>query len=95
MIVPLTLNDSGVRDITRVLRVSVNSVLKVILEEAARAPEPELPARLADSFHFEYLCKAAVAMSDHESPNPLEDGLTHFAYALRISVCFLSHSCST
>ena len=48
LIVPMTLNGSGIRDITRVLRVSINTVLKVIREQAARTPEPELPARLAD-----------------------------------------------
>ena len=44
----MTLNGSGVRDITRVLRVSINTVLKVIREQASVTPEPELPARLAD-----------------------------------------------
>jgi insertion element IS1 protein InsB len=44
----MTLNGSGVRDITRVLRISLNTVLKVIREQAARTPELELPARLAD-----------------------------------------------
>jgi insertion element IS1 protein InsB len=44
----MTLNGSGVRDITRVLSVSINTVLKVIREQASLTPEPELPARLAD-----------------------------------------------
>src|SRR4051812_12879210 len=48
LIVPMTLNGSGVRDITRVLRVCINTVLKVIREQASRAPEPALPPRLAD-----------------------------------------------
>ncbi|MCA1633656.1 MAG: IS1 family transposase, partial [Acidobacteria bacterium] len=48
LIVPMTLNGSGVRDITRVLSVSINTVLKVIREQASLTPEPELPARLAD-----------------------------------------------
>ena len=44
----MTLNGSGIRDITRVLQVSINTVLKVIREQAAQTPEPELPQRLAD-----------------------------------------------
>ena len=48
LIVPMTLNGSGIRDITRVLNVSINTVLKVIREQAAQTPEPELPQRLAD-----------------------------------------------
>ncbi len=44
----MTLNGSGVRDIARVLRISINTVLKVIRERAAETPEPRLPARLAD-----------------------------------------------
>ena len=44
----MTLNGSGVRDITRVLKVCINTVLKVIREQASLTPEPELPARLAD-----------------------------------------------
>ena len=48
LIIPMTLNGSGIRDITRVLRVSINTVLKIIREQASRTPEPEVPARLAD-----------------------------------------------
>ncbi len=48
LIVPMTLNGSGIRDITRVLRVSINTVLKVIRATAARTPEPSSPPRLAD-----------------------------------------------
>ena len=48
LIVPLTLNGSGIRDITRVLHVSINTVLKVIRAEAAQTPEPHPPLRLAD-----------------------------------------------
>jgi insertion element IS1 protein InsB len=44
----MTLNGSGIRDITRVLSVSINTVLKVIREQASRTPEPELPTCLAD-----------------------------------------------
>ena len=48
LIVPMTLNGSGVRDITRVLKICINTVLKVIREQASLTPEPELPARVAD-----------------------------------------------
>jgi insertion element IS1 protein InsB len=44
----MTLNGSGIRDITRVLHVCINTVLKVIREHAARTHEPELPSHLAD-----------------------------------------------
>jgi hypothetical protein len=44
----MTLNGSGIRDITRVLSVCINTVLKVIREQAALTPEPELPTRVAD-----------------------------------------------
>jgi hypothetical protein len=44
----MTLNGSGIRDITRVLKVCINTVLKVIGEQAAKTPEPEPPIRLAD-----------------------------------------------
>ena len=45
---PMTLNGSGIRDITRVLRVSINTVLKVIRTTAAKTPEPHPPPRMAD-----------------------------------------------
>jgi IS1 family transposase/transposase-like protein len=48
LIIPMTLNGSGIRDITRVLRVSINTVLKVIREQASAIPEPQPPPRLAD-----------------------------------------------
>jgi IS1 family transposase/transposase-like protein len=48
LIVPMTLNGSGIRDITRVLRVSINTVLKVIRTAAARTPEPHPPPHIAD-----------------------------------------------
>lgn len=44
----MTLNGSGVRDIARVLKVSVNTVLKVIRTEAEQTAEPKPPSRLAD-----------------------------------------------
>ncbi len=49
LIVPMTLNGSGIRDISRVLRVSINTVLKVIRQKAASTPEPALPKRLVDA----------------------------------------------
>jgi IS1 family transposase len=48
LIVPMTLNGSGVRDIARVLKISINTVLKVIREQAKETQEPQLPSRLAD-----------------------------------------------
>ena len=48
LIVPMTLNGSGIRDITRVLQVSINTVLEVIRAEALRTPEPHPPPRVAD-----------------------------------------------
>jgi insertion element IS1 protein InsB len=48
LIVPMTLNGSGIRDITRVLHISINTVLKVIRAAAAQTPEPHLPPRVAD-----------------------------------------------
>ena len=48
LIVPMTLNGSGIRDIARVLKVSINTVLKVIRQQADQTAEPRPPARLAD-----------------------------------------------
>ena len=44
---PMTLNGSGVHHITRVLSVSINTVLKVLRRQAAVVPEPDSP-RVAD-----------------------------------------------
>jgi insertion element IS1 protein InsB len=44
----MTLNGSGIRDITRVLGVSINTVLKIIGLAAAEVLEPQPPVRLAD-----------------------------------------------
>ncbi|GAC1446060.1 MAG: hypothetical protein NVSMB56_01550 [Pyrinomonadaceae bacterium] len=44
----MSLNASGVRDITRVLRVSINTVLKVIRAAAAQLGEEELPPRVVE-----------------------------------------------
>ena len=45
----MTLNGSGIRDISRVLSVSINTVLKVIRQQAAMTPEPRPPSRLSDA----------------------------------------------
>ena len=42
----MTFNSSGIRDISRVLRVSTNTVLKTLRERAAMILEPRLPARI-------------------------------------------------
>ena len=49
LIVPMMLHGSGIRDISRVLRISVNTVLKTIRRHADETPEPALPARLSDA----------------------------------------------
>ena len=46
LIVPMTMNSSGVRDIARVLSVSTNTVLKTIRERAAGVREPQVPPRI-------------------------------------------------
>ena len=48
LIVPLTLNVSGVRDIARVLCISPNSVLDVLRQAAAQVPEPRVPWRIKE-----------------------------------------------
>lgn len=48
LIVPMTMNGSGIRDIARVLSVSTNTVLRAIREQAARAAEPRVPPRIKD-----------------------------------------------
>jgi IS1 family transposase len=48
LIVPMTLNGSGISDIARVLRVSINTVLKTIREQAAQIDEPIAPARITE-----------------------------------------------
>jgi IS1 family transposase/transposase-like protein len=48
LIVPMTLNGSGIRDITRVLGVSINTVLKTIKQAAANISEPRPPRRVTD-----------------------------------------------
>jgi IS1 family transposase/transposase-like protein len=48
LIVPMTLNGSGISDICRVLQVSINTVLKTIRQQAARVDEPVVPARITE-----------------------------------------------
>src|SRR5215510_5496564 len=48
LIVPMTLNGCGVRDITRVLLVSPNTVLKTPRATAATIPELPVPPRIRD-----------------------------------------------
>jgi insertion element IS1 protein InsB len=48
LIVPLSLNGCGIRDIARVLRVSPNTVLKSLRHEARRVRRAKLPERLTD-----------------------------------------------
>lgn len=44
----MTMNGSGVRDICRVLRVSINTVLKTIRQQAKQVCDPVVPARVTD-----------------------------------------------
>jgi transposase-like protein len=44
----MTINGSGIRDITHVLGVSINTVLKTIKQAAAQVAEPILPSRITD-----------------------------------------------
>ena len=46
LVVPLTMNGSGSRDIRRVLCISVNTVLKTLREAAAQIEEPVLPKQI-------------------------------------------------
>jgi insertion element IS1 protein InsB len=46
MVVPLTMNGSGIRDIRRVLSLSVNTVLKTLREAATQITEPVLPKQI-------------------------------------------------
>ena len=48
LIVPLTMNSSGIRDIARVLSISTQTVMKTIRERAAQVAEPRLPPRIKD-----------------------------------------------
>lgn len=44
----MTMNGSGIRDISRVLKVSINTVLKTITQQAAQIDEPVVPARVTE-----------------------------------------------
>ena len=44
----MTMNGSGIRDIARVLNVSINTVLKTIQQQASTVPEPVVPARVTE-----------------------------------------------
>jgi IS1 family transposase/transposase-like protein len=46
LVVPMTMNSSGLRDIARVLSVSANTVLKTTRGRAARIAEPRVPPRI-------------------------------------------------
>ncbi len=48
LIVPMTMNSAGIRDIARVLSISTNTVLKTLRERAAQIVEPRLPPRIRD-----------------------------------------------
>jgi len=48
LIVPMTLNGCGVRDVSRVLFVSPNTVLKTLRAAAAAIPELPVPSRVRD-----------------------------------------------
>jgi transposase-like protein len=48
LILPMTINGSGIRDISRVLGLSTNTVLKLIRQAAQKVAEPAVPQRIAD-----------------------------------------------
>jgi IS1 family transposase len=48
LVVPLSLNGCGIRDISRVLQVSTNTVLKLLRQRAARVRKPRLPPHIAE-----------------------------------------------
>jgi hypothetical protein len=48
LVVPLTINGAGIRDIERVLVLSTNTILKTLRESAARLEEPAYPRRVHD-----------------------------------------------
>jgi insertion element IS1 protein InsB len=48
LIVPLTMNSSGIRDIARVLWISTQTVMKTIRASAAAVREPRVPPRIKD-----------------------------------------------
>src|SRR2546423_1709075 len=48
LVLPMTINGSGIRDISRVLAISTDTVLKLIRQAAAKVAEPVVPKRIAD-----------------------------------------------
>lgn len=48
LVLPMCLNGSGIRDISRVLRISATTVMKLISQAANNLPPVQLPARIAD-----------------------------------------------
>jgi IS1 family transposase/transposase-like protein len=48
LIVPMTMNSSGIRDIARVLSISTQTVMKTIRASAAAVREPRVPSRIKD-----------------------------------------------
>jgi transposase-like protein len=48
LVVPMSLNGSGIRDISTVLRLSPNTVLKVLRRHAAQVGRPRLPERITE-----------------------------------------------
>ena len=46
LIIPMTLNSSGIRDTARVLKISTNTVIKVIREEAKKCKEIKIWKRM-------------------------------------------------
>ena len=44
----MTMNGSGISDISRVLKVSINTVLKTIHQQAEKITEPVVPSRLTE-----------------------------------------------
>jgi hypothetical protein len=44
----MTMNDSAISDISRVLKVSINTVLKPIRQQANSITEPVVPARVTE-----------------------------------------------
>jgi hypothetical protein len=44
----MTINGSGISDISRVLHISPNTLMKTVKEQAAALPQTNLPDRLAD-----------------------------------------------
>lgn len=48
LVLPMTINGSGIRDLSRVLGMSTNTVLKLIRQAAQKVAEPAVPQRMAD-----------------------------------------------